>query len=60
MQISAVFEILGIMGSLIICASAIPHAVKTYRVKRSHDLSIVYLSNYFFRDTYEYFPLDGM
>ena len=44
MQISAVFEIIGTMGCLIICASAIPQAVKTYRVKRSRDLSIVYLT----------------
>lgn len=44
MQISALFETIGIMGALIICASAIPQVVKTYRVKRSRDLSIVYLS----------------
>jgi MtN3 and saliva related transmembrane protein len=43
MQMSAVFEMLGTTGSLIICASAIPQVVKTYRVKRSRDLSIVYL-----------------
>jgi hypothetical protein len=29
---------------LIVCASAIPQAVKTYRIKRSRDLSIAYLS----------------
>ncbi len=44
MEISAVFEIIGITGSLIICASAIPQVVKTCRVKRSRDLSIVYLT----------------
>jgi len=41
---SALFEILGTAGSLIICASAIPQVLKTYRVKRSRDLSIVYLT----------------
>jgi len=40
----AVFEIIGTAGALIICASAIPQVVKTYRLKRSRDLSIVYLS----------------
>lgn len=44
MQMSAVFEILGTAGSLVICASAIPQVLKTYRVKRSRDLSIVYLA----------------
>lgn len=41
---SALFEILGTAGSLVICASAIPQVLKTYRVKRSRDLSIVYLT----------------
>ncbi len=41
---AAVFEIIGTTGALIICASAIPQVVKTYRLKRSGDLSIVYLS----------------
>ena len=44
MHISALFEILGTAGSLVICASAIPQVLKTYRVKRSRDLSIVYLT----------------
>jgi MtN3 and saliva related transmembrane protein len=44
MQMAAVFEIIGTTGALIICASAIPQVVKTYRIKRSRDLSIVYLS----------------
>ena len=43
MQMSSVFEVVGTTGSLIVCASAIPQAVKTYRIKRSCDLSIVYL-----------------
>lgn len=41
---SALFEILGTAGSLVICASAIPQVLKTYKVKRSRDLSIVYLA----------------
>jgi len=44
MQISAVFEIVGTAGCLIICGSAIPQVIKTYRVKRSRDLSIAYLA----------------
>jgi uncharacterized protein with PQ loop repeat len=44
MQMSAVFEVVGTTGSLIVCASAIPQVVKTCRIKRSRDLSIAYLS----------------
>ena len=44
MQIPAIFETVGMTGSLIICASAIPQVLKTCRVKRSRDLSIVYLA----------------
>jgi MtN3 and saliva related transmembrane protein len=44
MKTSAIFEMLGMTGSLIICASAVPQVVKTYRLKRSRDLSIVYLA----------------
>ena len=44
MEISAIFEILGTSGALIICASVIPQVLKTYRMKRSRDLSIVYLA----------------
>jgi MtN3 and saliva related transmembrane protein len=44
MQMPAVFEIMGTTGSFAICASAIPQVVKTYRTKRSRDLSIAYLS----------------
>ena len=43
MKTSLIFEILGTAGSLILCASAIPQIVKTYRTKRSGDLSIIYL-----------------
>jgi len=43
METSLIFEILGIAGSLILCASAIPQIVKTYRTKSSGDLSILYL-----------------
>ena len=44
METSLIFEILGTAGSLILCASAIPQIVKTYRTKSSGDLSIVYLA----------------
>ncbi len=44
MQMSAIFEILGTTGSLMICASVVPQVVKTYRLKRSRDLSIAYLA----------------
>ena len=43
METSLIFEILGTVGSLILCASAIPQIVKTYRTKSSGDLSILYL-----------------
>ncbi|MFH0926919.1 MAG: SemiSWEET family transporter [bacterium] len=38
-----IFEAIGIIGSLIVCASAIPQVIKTYKTKRANDLSIVYL-----------------
>jgi MtN3 and saliva related transmembrane protein len=44
METSLVFEILGTTGSLILCASAIPQIVKTYRTKSSGDLSFMYLA----------------
>jgi len=44
MKTSLILEILGTAGSLILCASAIPQIVKTYRTKSSGDLSIVYLA----------------
>jgi MtN3 and saliva related transmembrane protein len=37
------FEILGIAGSLIMCVSAVPQIIKTYRTKCSDGLSISYL-----------------
>ena len=37
------FEILGITGSLIMCVSAIPQIIKTFRTKCSDSLSISYL-----------------
>ncbi len=48
METSLIFEILGTAGSLILCASAIPQIVKTYRTKSSGDLSIVYLATLMF------------
>jgi MtN3 and saliva related transmembrane protein len=44
MKTSLIFEILGTAGSLILCGSAIPQIVKTYRTKSSGDLSIMYLA----------------
>ncbi len=48
METSLIFEILGTAGSLILCASAIPQIVKSYRPKSSGDLSIVYLATLMF------------
>jgi len=43
MNTSHFFEILGVTGSLIMCVSAIPQIIKTYRKKNSDGLSISYL-----------------
>jgi len=43
METPLIFKILGTAGSLILCASAIPQIVKTYKTKSSGDLSILYL-----------------
>lgn len=37
------FEIMGTIGSLIICISALPQIIKTYRTKKADDISISYL-----------------
>jgi len=37
------FEIMGLIGSLTLCISALPQIVKTYRTKKADDLSISYL-----------------
>ena len=36
-------ETIGTIGALIICGSAIPQVVKTFRTKRAGDLSMTYL-----------------
>ena len=36
-------EILGTVGALVICISAVPQVIKTYTTKSSGDLSILYL-----------------
>ena len=36
-------EILGTLGALTICISAVPQVIKTYTTKSSGDLSILYL-----------------
>lgn len=38
-----IFELLGTAGSLVLCASAVPQIVKTFRTRRAKDLSIAYL-----------------
>jgi len=42
-RISVMFEIMGLIGSLTLCISALPQIVKTYRTKKADDLSISYL-----------------
>jgi MtN3 and saliva related transmembrane protein len=37
-------EMIGTIGALVICISAIPQVIKTYITKSSGDLSIMYLS----------------
>ena len=41
---SRIFEIMGTMGSLIMCASSIPQIIKTYRTKCAAGLSGTYLT----------------
>lgn len=48
METSLIFEILGTTGSLILCASAIPQIIKTYRTKSLGDLSFMYLATLMF------------
>ena len=36
-------ETIGVAGSIIICGSAIPQVIKTYRTRQAQDLSIAYL-----------------
>jgi len=43
METALIFQTLGTTGSLVVCASAIPQIVKTYRTKSADDLSILYL-----------------
>ena len=43
METKLMFETLGTTGSLVVCASAVPQIMKTYRTKSSDDLSMLYL-----------------
>ncbi len=43
MSTKLIFETLGTTGSMVVCASAIPQIVKTYKTKSADDLSILYL-----------------
>ena len=44
MSIRIIFELLGVLGSLIVCGSVIPQVIRTYKTKSARDLSITYLS----------------
>lgn len=41
--ISMMFGLIGTVGSLILCISALPQIMKTYRTKKADDISISYL-----------------
>jgi MtN3 and saliva related transmembrane protein len=43
MSVKFIFESLGVLGSLIICASIMPQVIITYKTKSAQDLSIAYL-----------------
>jgi len=43
MSTKLIFETLGTTGAMVICASAIPQIIKTYRTKSADDLSMLYL-----------------
>ncbi len=43
MSTKLIFETLGTTGSIVVCVSAIPQILKTYRTKSADDLSILYL-----------------
>jgi len=43
MERDTMIETIGVAGSIIICGSAIPQVVKTYRTRQAQDLSIAYL-----------------
>ena len=44
METANIFQILGTTGSFIMCASAIPQIIKTYRMKCADNLSGSYLA----------------
>lgn len=48
METAFIFKLLGTIGSLIVCVSAIPQIVKTYLTKSSGDLSMLYLGTLMF------------
>ncbi|MEW6077580.1 MAG: PQ-loop repeat-containing protein [Thermodesulfobacteriota bacterium] len=43
MEIENIFELMGTTGSLILCVSAVPQILKTYRLKCADGLSGLYL-----------------
>ncbi|RJR43973.1 MAG: PQ-loop repeat-containing protein [Desulfobacteraceae bacterium] len=44
---SMLLDLIGTIGSLILCVSALPQIVKTYRTKSAGDISIVHLLTLF-------------
>lgn len=44
MKLFTEVEMIGTIGALVICVSAIPQVIKTFKTKSSGDLSILYLS----------------
>ncbi|MFZ5564261.1 MAG: SemiSWEET family sugar transporter [Thermodesulfobacteriota bacterium] len=44
METKSIFELLGAAGSFVMCVSAVPQIVKTYRMKRADGLSGSYLT----------------
>lgn len=42
-EVNFMFEVVGILGSLIVCISACPQIAKTWKTKKANDLSIYYL-----------------
>jgi MtN3 and saliva related transmembrane protein len=43
MEQKVVMEAIGTLGSVILCGSAVPQILKTYKTRSSQDLSVIYL-----------------
>lgn len=44
METISIYQLLGTIGSLIMCASSVPQIIKTYRTKCTDGLSVSYLA----------------